>query len=229
MTTMFFIILFALFAFDTALAGVLGWAVRSERYGKYRIHKGRNPIAEKQKTTSIALNYSLPPLMYAAFLYFLGDHVLYAGTPGILRLLIETLGAIMLYDFMYYFFHRALHFPAGMRMIHGVHHRVRYATAEASTYLHPAETIGGTALFLLAIVILGPISTTSFLIDFFLFSAINIVVHSNLVFPHAAFGLFNFWTRTHDVHHYYCRNNYSSIFPVWDMAFGTAESGRVKS
>jgi sterol desaturase/sphingolipid hydroxylase (fatty acid hydroxylase superfamily) len=223
MTATFFVFLVAIFLADTALAGWLGWAVRSERYGKYRIHKGRNPIADKQRTTSIALNYSLPPIMYALFLYFLGNRLLYVPLPGVGRLLVETLGVVMLYDFMYYFFHRALHFPAGMRMIHGVHHKIRYATAEASTYLHPAETVGGTGLFLLAIVILGPVSATSFLIDFFLFSAINIVVHSNLVFPHPIFRLFNFWTRAHDVHHYYCRNNYSSIFPFWDMAFRTFE------
>jgi sterol desaturase/sphingolipid hydroxylase (fatty acid hydroxylase superfamily) len=35
----------------------------------------------------------------------------------------------------------------------------------------------------------------------------------------------NFWTRTHDVHHYYCRNNYSSIFPFRDQVFGTHEAG----
>ena len=67
------------------------------------------------------------------------------------------------------------------------------------------------------------IRNTAFLIDFFLFSAINIYVHSNLSFPHPVFRLLNFWTRTHDVHHYYCRNNYSSIFPFWDQMFGTAE------
>ena len=223
MTPAFFVVLVAIFLVDTAIAGVLGWAVRSEAYGKYRIHKGRNPIADKQRTTSIALNYSLPPIMYAVFLYFLGNHELYAAFPGVIRLLAETLGVIMLYDFMYYFFHRALHTRAGMRMIHGIHHRIRYATAEASTYLHPAETVGGTALFLLAIVIVGPVSGAAFLIDFFLFSAINIMVHSNLVFPHPAFALFNFWNKSHDVHHYYCRNNYSSIFPFWDMAFRTYE------
>jgi sterol desaturase/sphingolipid hydroxylase (fatty acid hydroxylase superfamily) len=223
MTAAFFIILVGIFIFDTALGAWLGWAVRSERYGKYRIHKGRNPIAEKQRNGAIALNYGLPQVMYGGFLYFFGNHELYVAMPSIPRLLVETLGVIMLYDFMYYFFHRALHTRIGMRMIHGIHHRIRYATAEASTYLHPAEGIGGTALFLLAIVIIGPVSGTAFLIDFFLFSAINIMVHSNLVFPHPAFGLFNFWNKAHDVHHYYCRNNYSSIFPFWDMAFRTYE------
>jgi sterol desaturase/sphingolipid hydroxylase (fatty acid hydroxylase superfamily) len=197
MTTGFFIGLAAIFVFDTILGGVLGWMARAPAYAQYRIHTGRNPIAERKRTMAIILNYTTPQLMYGGFLYFLGNHILYKGLPNITTLFGETIGVIMLYDFMYYFFHRAMHWPSGMKLIHGVHHRIRYATAEASTYLHPAEGIGGTALFLLAIVIVGPISGTSFLIDFF--------------------------TRTHDVHHYYCRNNYSSIFPFWDQMFGTAE------
>ena len=63
----------------------------------------------------------------------------------------------------------------------------------------------------------------SFLIADFLFTTINIWVHSNFVLERPWARLFNFWTRTHDVHHYYCRNNYSSIFPFWDQMFGTAE------
>ena len=223
MTTTFFVALGLIFLFDTVLGGVLGWMARSPKYAGYRIHTGRNPIGDRKRTLSILLNYSLPQIMYGGFLYFLGNTILYTGVPKVTSLLGETLGVILLYDFMYYFFHRALHAPALMRAIHGVHHRIRYATAEASTYLHPAEGIGGTALFLLAIVIMGPVSNTAFLVDFFLFSAINIYVHSNLSFPHPAFRLLNFWTRTHDVHHYYCRNNYSSIFPFWDQMFGTAE------
>ena len=131
MTATFFIILVGIFIVDTALGAWLGWAARSEKYGKYRIHKGRNPIAEKQRVGAIALNYGLPQVMYGGFLYFFGNHELYVAMPSIPRLLVETLGVIMLYDFMYYFFHRALHTRTGMRMIHGIHHRIRYATAEA--------------------------------------------------------------------------------------------------
>ena len=223
MTVTFFVLWVAIFAVDTAIVAGLGWAVRSERYGGYRIRTGNNPIAEGRRTTGIVLGYLLPPLIYVAFFVLLGERTLYAEVPRLVVLFGETLGVLLLYDFMYYFFHRTLHRPALMRSIHGMHHKIRYATAEASTFVHPAETVGGVGLFLLAIVLVGPISTTSFLLDFFLFSAINIYVHSNLVLPHPAFRLFNFWTRSHDVHHYTGRDNYASIFPFWDQAFGTAK------
>ncbi len=118
-----------------------------------------------------------------------------------------------------------MHTRLGMRMIHGVHHKVRYVTAESSSYLHPLETFAGTALFLGSVVIVGPVSAASFLIANFLFTTINIWVHSNFVIEGRWAALLNFWTRTHDVHHYYYRNNYSSIFPFWDQMFGTHEPG----
>jgi sterol desaturase/sphingolipid hydroxylase (fatty acid hydroxylase superfamily) len=225
MTTTFFLLFLGIFAVATAMGVVLGWAARSEKYGVYRIHKGRNPIAERLKLPTIAMNYALPWIIYGGFFYFLGNRTIYAGLPSFPRLIVESLGSVILYDFLYYFLHRAMHTRAGMRIIHGVHHKVRYVTAESGSYLHPLETFAGTSLFLAAVVIVGPVSGAGFLIANFLFTTINIWVHSNFVFAGRWAGLLNFWTRTHDVHHYYCRNNYSSIFPFWDQMFGTHEAG----
>ncbi len=225
MNTTFFVLFIGIFVFATVMGGTLGWAARSPKYGILRIHKGRNPIADKLKAPTIFMNYSLPWIMYGGFFYFLGHHTIYAGMPSFTTFLGETLGSLILYDFLYYFMHRAMHTKAGMKLIHGVHHKVRYVTAESGSYLHPAETFAGTALFLGSVVIIGPVSAASFLVANFLFTTINIWVHSNFVLDRPWARLFNFWTRTHDVHHYYCRNNYSSIFPFWDQMFGTHEDG----
>ena len=224
MNATFFILFVGVFVFATVMGGALSWAARTEKYGVYRIHRGRNPIAEKLKAPTILMNYSLPWLMYGGFFYFLGHQTIYAGTPKLLTLLMESLGAVVLYDFLYYFMHRAMHTKSGMKLIHGVHHKVRYVTAESGSYLHPLETFAGTGLFLLSVVLVGPVSAASFLIATFLFTTINIWVHSNFVFESRWAGLLNFWSRTHDVHHYHGRNNYSSILPFWDMMFGTHEA-----
>ena len=223
MTTTFFILFIGIFAFAMVMGGTLGWMARSPKYGSLRIHKGRNPIADKLKAPTIAMNMSIPWIMYGGFFYFLGNHTIYAGIPSWPRLAFEALGSVVLYDFLYYFLHRAMHTKPGMQIIHGVHHKVRYVTAESGSYLHPLETFAGTGLFLASVVIVGPVSGAGFLIANFLFTTINIWVHSNFVFENRWAGLLNFWTRTHDVHHYYCRNNYSSIFPFWDQMFGTHE------
>jgi sterol desaturase/sphingolipid hydroxylase (fatty acid hydroxylase superfamily) len=224
MNATFFVLFIGIFVFATVMGGTLGWMARSEKYSVLRIHKGRNPIADKLKGPTIAMNYSLPWIMYGGFFYFLGNYTIHAGLPSWPRLVFESLGSVLLYDFLYYFMHRAMHTKTGMRIIHGVHHKVRYVTAESGSYLHPLETFAGTALFLGSVVAIGPVSAAGFLIANFLFTTINIWVHSNFVFKAKWAGLLNFWSRTHDVHHYYCRNNYSSIFPFWDQMFGTHEA-----
>jgi sterol desaturase/sphingolipid hydroxylase (fatty acid hydroxylase superfamily) len=222
----FFACWIAILAFDGVLMASLTWAADSARYGKYRIRTPQTyEIPRTRKIVNTQLNNTLSLAIFGAYFYFLGDRTLVAGWPGITRLLGETLGVLLLYDFMYYFFHRGMHHPKVMKYVHGVHHFVRFPTSDESIYLHPAETLGGLGLLVLSIVILGPISAVSFLLVFFFHSTINIIVHSNLVFPHPAFRLFNFWTRSHDVHHHKVRYNYASIFPFWDQAFGTYRLG----
>jgi sterol desaturase/sphingolipid hydroxylase (fatty acid hydroxylase superfamily) len=222
MNTTFFICWGLILAFDGVLMGTLTWAATSEKYRKYRIRTPKSyEIPRGRKIINTQLNNILSLSMFGAFAYFLGDRVLYAGWPGITGLLGQALGILLLYDFMYYFLHRAGHHPKVMKYVHGVHHFVRYPTSDESIYLHPGETLAGVGLLLLAVVIVGPVSTVSFLVMFAIYSSVNIIVHSNLVIPHPAFRLFNFWTTTHDVHHSKVRHNYASIFPFWDQMFGT--------
>jgi sterol desaturase/sphingolipid hydroxylase (fatty acid hydroxylase superfamily) len=223
MNTTFFAIWGAILTFDGVLMGFLTWAAHSERYSHYRIRNGTNRVTTARKRINTNLNNLLSLSIFAAYFYFLGEWTLYAGAPRLTTLFGETLAVLLLYDFMYYFFHRAMHHPRLMKYVHGIHHYIRNPTSSESIYLHPAENLGGLGLLILAIVILGPISTSSFLLTFFIHSTVNIIVHSNLVFPHPAFRLFNFWVEKHDVHHHKVRDNYASIFPFWDQAFGTSK------
>lgn len=219
----FFIGWAIILAFDGVLMHFLTWAARSERFGRYRIRNGVNRITPARKQINTNLNNIFSLCIFAAYFYFLGEKTLYAGTPRAVTFIGEVLSVLLLYDFMYYFFHRIMHHPRLMKYVHGIHHYVRNPLADESIYLHPAETFGGLGLLILAIVILGPISSTSFLVIFFIHSTANIIVHSNLVFPHPAMRLFNFWVIKHDIHHNKVRDNYASLFPFWDQAFGTAK------
>jgi sterol desaturase/sphingolipid hydroxylase (fatty acid hydroxylase superfamily) len=226
MNTTFFICWGLVLAMDGILMSWLTWAANSKKYGRYRI---RTPqayeIPRSKKIINTQLNNMLSLSMFGAFAYFLGATEIYAGWPGLPRLLGEVLGVLLLYDFMYYFFHRAMHHPKVMRHMHGVHHFVRFPTSDESIYLHPGETLGGVGLLILSVVVVGPISNVSFIVMFAIYSSVNIIVHSNLVFPHPAFRLFNFWTTSHDVHHHKVKHNYASIFPFWDQMFGTYRTG----
>ncbi len=225
MNTTFWICWIAILAFDGILMYSLTWAATSPRYAKYRIRTPREEqkLPGRQKFINTNLNNVLSLLIFGAFFYFFGERSLYGGWPGLTKFFGEVLGVLLLYDLMYYVFHRVMHARSLFRYCHNVHHKVRFPTSNESIYLNPLENLGGLGLLCLSVILLGPISTTSWLVMFAIHSTINIIVHSNLVFPHPAFRLFNFWTRTHDVHHHKVRNNYASIFPFWDQAFGTAE------
>lgn len=222
MTQTFLIGLIGLMLFAGLLQGWLEWAVHSARFSKYRLRTpGSDYIRPPNKWLNVTLNNMLALSLFATFLLSLGDTVLYQGWPGITHFVGETLAVLMLYDLGYYFYHRGMHHPRIMKLVHGIHHRVRFPTATESIYLNPLEQIGAISLLLGAVWLLGPVSEFSMLAILFLYSAINIIVHANLVFPHPAFRLFNFWVEKHDAHHEKFRYNYASIFPFWDQAFGT--------
>lgn len=222
MNTTFFYIWIGILAFDGILMYFLVWAANYPPLNQYRIRTPKNyQIPRARKWTNTSLNNLFSLLIFISFFYFLGDHYLVPGWPGATTLFGESLGVLLLYDFMYYFFHRGMHHPKVLKYVHKTHHYVRFPTASESIFLHPAETAGGLGLLILAIVIIGPISAASFLVIFFVHSTVNIIVHGNIVIPHPAFRLFNFWAEKHDVHHAKLNYNYASIFPFWDQAFGT--------
>lgn len=224
MTTEFFMAWGVILAFDGVLMTTLTWMATTPRWAHLRHLPPQNPpIPKGRKKVNTMLNNVFSLLIFAAYFYYLGERTLYTDMPTLTTLIGEVLGVLLVYDLMYYGFHRLMHRRELMRYCHNVHHRLRSPTSDASIYLNPIETFGGLGLLILAIVLLGPVSALSFLLIFFIHSTANIIVHSNLIIPHPAFRLFNFWVEKHNVHHSKARNNYASIFPFWDQAFGTAE------
>lgn len=222
MDTNFFIIWIAIMAYDGLLIAWLAWAANSPRFAEYRIRTPKSyKIPAFRKHLNTSLNNLLSVILFLGFLYFIGQNHLYGDWPGIPLLLGESLAVLLLYDFLYYFFHRGMHHRMVLKYVHRVHHLVKFPTSTESIFLHPAELLGGLGLLFFSLWVVGPISTASFLVIFFVYSTANILVHSNLVFPHPVFRLFNFWAEKHDIHHEKLKYNYASIFPFWDQAFGT--------
>lgn len=222
MDTDFFIIWGVTLAVNGSIMAFFNWMSNTRRFDKYRIRIPKSPqIPPLRKWINVSLNGLFSTVLLIAFFYLFGDAVIYKGLPSPAGFVGETLGVLLLYDFMYYFLHRFMHYKPVLKYVHRTHHLIRFPTAPESIYLHPAENFAGLALLLLAMWILGPVSALSFLIVFFVYSVINVLVHTNFVFPHPAFRLFNFWTTKHDTHHFRMTYNYASIFPFWDQAFGT--------
>lgn len=223
MTDVLIVGLVVIFGLTSVLGAVSLWAVHSRKYGRYRMRTPvQDPLPAGRKYLNMSLNGTLSLSFYAACLYFGSRFLVHDETPVPVLWFGEVMASLLLYDLAYYAMHRAFHRPRMMKWVHGVHHKVHYPTAMDGLYLNPVENMAGLSLLMLSIAAVGPISVASFLTVALLHSFVNIVTHTNLMLPHPAFRLTNYWALKHDHHHGEHRNaNFATIFPFWDMMFGT--------
>jgi 4-alpha-methyl-delta7-sterol-4alpha-methyl oxidase len=133
---------------------------------------------------------------------------------------------VYLDDFLYYWFHRAMHAPRLFKRIHGWHHRIITPWAITGHYMHPVEY-----LLTATVALVGPIAVGAHVATVWLWFAFRqweaAEGHSGYDFP---------WTPTHflpgndgavhhDVHHGRVRGNYAGFLPIWDRVFGTYARG----
>lgn len=198
------------------MAGMTAMAT-SSKYKAYRINDpAKRPVLANQ--SKITKTTALVSAMYFATTSLAAGPLLY----GVVEFsLLQPFLALLLYDFLYMLFHRALHIKWCMRNIHGIHHRARYPIANESVYVHLVESLGALTLLLGSIAIIGPMHPLSFLIVFFVYAIANIMVHTNLVFPSKWMALFNYWATRHAYHHTELDKNYSTIFLMFDRIFRT--------
>lgn len=209
---------------DAALLAALAWAFHAPRFAPHRISK--MPSMRVSKAERIKTISTIAPLSGA---------VVFGGIWGLDRLgafhahaipiwrgVLEALAIILVYDFAYYWLHRLMHVKRLMRFVHGVHHRSINPTAMESFYLHPAELVAGLLLLFSCTWLVGPVSTWSFAVVFFLHSTMNILVHSGLQYRHWLLVPIDSLTLKHHVHHNSdSAKNYSSLTPLPDLVFGT--------
>ncbi len=151
---------------------------------------------------------------------------------GLLRLFswptaLETVLAILLFDFWMYLWHRANHVVPFLWRFHRMHHSDPRMDASTALRFHPGEV----ALSALARMLVLPLFGIS-LPQLALYEAILLPVillhHSNVRLPrwldHGLLALI-VTPAMHRVHHSRWRpetdSNYSSVFPYWDWIFRT--------
>jgi sterol desaturase/sphingolipid hydroxylase (fatty acid hydroxylase superfamily) len=150
------------------------------------------------------------------------------GNVGVLRTVGQALAILALYDLGYYLLHRfLLHEWSVGRRVHSVHHSIRTPYAKDSLYIHPAETVAGVGLFLLCTAVVGPVGLFSFGLAFFIYSLLNVFIHSGLDVRSFPLKTLTAVVRHHDTHHDSMKSGcYGSISPLWDLAFGTTGGHR---
>lgn len=164
-------------------------------------------------------------------------------SDGLWKMLLLHMGPT---EFIYYWFHRALHSHALFAKYHSHHHK-SFVTEPVSGTCHPfLETVGYTANFAvpmlgtwlcgaapLAAVHTGGCSLATFYLYTSVFDVLNMVGHCNWEFvPCALFdwvpGLkyLIYSPAYHSLHHSRVHTNFCLFMPIYDLMFGTLERER---
>lgn len=138
----------------------------------------------------------------------------------------QIVGFIYLDDFLYYWFHRAMHTRWLYKRVHGWHHRIVTPWAVTGNYMHPIE-YGLTGF----VALIGPLLVGAHVVTVWLWFAFR---QWEAAEGHCGYELP--WTPTHllpgndgaihhDVHHERVKGNYAGFLPIWDRVFGTLARG----
>ncbi len=223
----FYILIAATLGVDALLVGTLAWAFSSPRFAPYRIRDGvaiAVPWKHRLRTMIVSSVLSLATVFGVTYLFY--GRLLHDVPAAPWMIVLEGAAILVLYDFIYYFAHRTMHHKKVLRLVHGMHHRARNPSALESFYLHPVELLVGLALLFLSTFLVGlvvPVHPYAFVAAFFVYSTLNILVHSGLDSGSKWLFPIDFLARKHHVHHMDDPGkNYSSLTPLPDLLFGTS-------
>jgi sterol desaturase/sphingolipid hydroxylase (fatty acid hydroxylase superfamily) len=137
-----------------------------------------------------------------------------------------TIVYIAITDLPGYWLHRASHTFAPLWRLHSVHHSVREVSAVTAHHGHFLEefVVGLFQLLPLAFLVRFSGFTAPWL--FMVPPMLNVLAHSNTRFSFGPLNFVLFNNRVHRIHHSieprHFGKNYSGIFTIWDVVFGTA-------
>ncbi len=200
-------------------------AFYAPRYTPYHFRepwKTRASTREKIWLRIINISQSLFILFGSATLLY--DRLFTTAPTSIARMVVQVFGVLIVYDVLYYALHRfVFHHRKAMRYVHALHHAARTPSARESLYTHPVEIAAGLSLFIVSTWIVGPVHVQAFLVANFIYSQLNIIIHSGIAFPSGPMKLLNLWARKHYGHHGVDMNkNFGSVSPIWDLLFRTS-------
>jgi sterol desaturase/sphingolipid hydroxylase (fatty acid hydroxylase superfamily) len=220
----FYLLVASILLVDGALLAFLAFAYHAKRFEAYRISlKESMKVPGRERIQNIAFIALLSlsavfGMTFGVYRSTFHDHPVSTG-----RLAYEILAILLVYDFAYYWLHRAMHTKKGMRWVHGRHHEAHNPTAMESFYLTPYELLAGLGLLVGCTWLIGPVSIYSFALVFFIHSTLNITVHSGLLSKRILLWPIDHLTYKHYVHHAgNYDNNFASLTPFWDLLFGTS-------
>jgi sterol desaturase/sphingolipid hydroxylase (fatty acid hydroxylase superfamily) len=132
---------------------------------------------------------------------------------------------LFVYDFFYYWFHRAQHRCAVLWAAHSVHHSDD--EYDSTTYLrqHVSEPLVQGLLVSVPVLILFRFTPVTIWVIAFLSSSWSFFTHMNIRLQLGCCSLLVAAPQLHRLHHsrlaQHADKNFAGYFPIWDILFGT--------
>ncbi|HUD93823.1 sterol desaturase family protein [Sphingobium sp.] len=145
-------------------------------------------------------------------------------STGMLALIAGCLLAILIWDFFYYWWHRAQHSISWLWRIHCLHHMDETLGVSANMRVHWLEEIGRTLAIFLPMALLFNLPAQTGLVALAI-TVWGAFVHSNLRLQLGWASPIIAGPQLHRIHHSrlveHHDRNFSAFLPVWDVLFGT--------
>ncbi|KAG0456930.1 hypothetical protein HPP92_022087 [Vanilla planifolia] len=163
------------------------------------------------------------------------SHLPWWNTKGVVLLALIHMGPV---EFIYYWFHRALHHHLLYSRYHS-HHHASVVTQPITSVIHPfAEELAYFVLFsipLITIAVTGTGSVTAMAGYLMFIDFMNYLGHCNFeVVPNWLFDVFPllkylmYTPSFHSLHHTQFRTNYCLFMPLYDFIYGTVDKSSKK-
>ncbi|KAG2296399.1 hypothetical protein Bca52824_043068 [Brassica carinata] len=222
------------------LVVMVGRVVHSQMwisFARYKIAKGTKRIVNKsiefdqvdrERTWDDQVIFNTL-VIYLAKVYVLGTNTLpFWRLDGVVQVALLHAGPV---EFIYYWFHRALHHHFLYSRYHS-HHHSSIVTEPITSVVHPfAEHIGYTLILgipLVTTLLCGTVSAASVTLYITYIDFMNNLGHCNFeLIPRSFFSLFPpikylcYTPSFHSLHHTQFRTNYSLFMPMYDYIYGT--------
>ena len=181
------------------------------------------PLAEFFKSTCIdTLSYCIISRNFT--------HPTISFQQDLIMLLPVSFAYELVFDFFYYWSHRALHSPIIFKATHATHHTHGVTTVYTTFHHSLADLLMTNTLPLVLTSMLVPVSAYTFTLIFCYKNIAEIAGHSGVnkrtpsfvqcIWLPKALGI-ELYTRNHCLHHENPRVNFSKRFSIWDKVFGT--------
>jgi len=136
-----------------------------------------------------------------------------------------TLLFLFVYDFFYYWWHRAQHKHPSLWAIHKLHHLDEAVNASTDLRHHWLEDLGRLPTIVIPMTILFRLSPQADGVVGFLFASWTLFIHANLRLSLGRWSWVVDGPQLHRIHHSRLREhfdrNFAAFFPIWDVLFVT--------